>query len=220
MGGAVSSPPTRPVTRPRPLRLGLTGGIGSGKSTVAAMLQRLGAALVDADAISRASTAPGGAAIEPIRAAFGPEFIATDGALDRDRMRAEVFANPDAKRRLEAIVHPIVREQIEVQCEHATADCVVLDIPLLVESPSWRERVDTVWVVDCQPETQIQRVMQRNGWPREQVEAVLAAQASRTQRLAVADTVIDNDRASLEQLDTRVRAAYAETRCRFGMMKL
>lgn len=201
----------------RPIRLGLTGGIGSGKSTVAAILQRLGATLVDADAISRASTAAGGAAIAPIRAAFGESVIAPDGALDRDRMRALVFSDPGARQRLEAIVHPIVRAEIDHRCTHASTDCVVLDLPLLVESPAWRERTDTVWVVDCLPETQVQRVMQRNGWPREQVLAVLAAQASREQRLAVADTVIDNDHATLEQLDTRVRGAYAQMRHRFGL---
>lgn len=199
------------------LRLGLTGGIGSGKSTVAAMLQALGAALVDADAISRASTAAGGAAIAPIRAAFGPDFITANGALDRDRMRTAVFADAAAKEQLEAIVHPLVRAEIDRQTAQATSDCVVLDLPLLVESPSWRERVDTVWVVDCLPETQIARVMQRNGWPRAQVEAVLAAQASRAQRLAAADTVIDNDQATLAQLDTRVRAAYAAMRQSFGL---
>ncbi|NIC40139.1 dephospho-CoA kinase [Aquabacterium sp. A08] len=205
-------PPAR-----RPLRLGLTGGIGSGKSTVAGLLRGLGASVVDADAIARASTAAGGAAIAPLRAAFGPDAIGPDGALDRDRMRARVFSDPEAKQRLEAIVHPLVRAEIDRQAATAPGDCVVLDLPLLVESPQWRERVDTVWVVDCLPETQVERVMRRNGWPREQVLAVLAAQASRTQRLAVADTVIDNDQATLAQLDTRVRTAYAAMRQRFGL---
>nr|WP_208299950.1 dephospho-CoA kinase [Aquabacterium sp. A08] len=199
------------------MRLGLTGGIGSGKSTVAGLLRGLGASVVDADAIARASTAAGGAAIAPLRAAFGPDAIGPDGALDRDRMRARVFSDPEAKQRLEAIVHPLVRAEIDRQAATAPGDCVVLDLPLLVESPQWRERVDTVWVVDCLPETQVERVMRRNGWPREQVLAVLAAQASRTQRLAVADTVIDNDQATLAQLDTRVRTAYAAMRQRFGL---
>jgi dephospho-CoA kinase len=194
----------------RPFRLGLTGGIGSGKSTVAGLLQALGATVVDADALSRASTAVGGAAIEPIRAAFGDAFIGPDGALNRDRMRAEVFAHPGAKQRLEAIVHPLVQAAIEQRSAQAASQVVVLDIPLLVESGHWRERVDAVWVVDCTPETQIQRVMQRNGWPREQVQAVLAAQATREQRLAVADTVIHNDGVGLAELELQVRAAYAE----------
>jgi dephospho-CoA kinase len=198
--------PTQPR---RPFRLGLTGGIGSGKSTVAGLLQALGATVVDADALSRSSTAAGGAAIEPIRSAFGDAFIGPDGALNRDRMRAEVFAHPDAKQRLEAIVHPLVQAAIEQGCAQAPSRVVVLDIPLLVESGHWRERVDTVWVVDCAPETQIQRVMQRNGWPREQVQAVLAAQATREQRLAVADTVIHNDAVGLAELEQQVRAAYA-----------
>jgi len=201
----------------RPLRIGLTGGVGSGKSTVAQMLVQLGATLVDADAISRASTTAGGAAIEAIRQTFGESLIDAEGALDRDRMRTLVFQDPTARQRLEAIVHPIVRAEIERQCQTATSDCVVLDIPLLVESPHWRERVHTVWVVDCQPATQAARVMRRNGWPAAQIEAVLAAQASREQRLQAADTVIDNDLATLQQLETQVRAAYAQTRQQFGL---
>ena len=191
-----------------PLRIGLTGGIGSGKSTVAAMLAALGATVVDADAISRASTAPGGAAIEPIRQAFGDAFITPAGALDRDRMRARVFSDADAKARQEAIVHPLVRAEIDRRIAACTADAIVLDLPLLVESAAWRQRCDRVWVVDCTPQTQIRRVMARNGWPREQVLAVLAQQASRAQRLAAADVVIDNDDVDLDTLRERVRRAW------------
>lgn len=191
-----------------PLRIGLTGGIGSGKSTVAAMLAALGATVVDADAISRASTAAGGAAIEPIRQAFGDAFITPAGALDRDRMRARVFSDADAKARLEAIVHPLVRAEIDRRIAACTADAIVLDLPLLVESTAWRQRCDRVWVVDCAPQTQIRRVMARNGWPREQVLAVLAQQASRAQRLAAADVVIDNDDVDLDTLRERVRRAW------------
>lgn len=191
-----------------PLRIGLTGGIGSGKSTVAAMLAELGAPVVDADALSRASTAPGGAAIEPIRRAFGADFITPAGALDRDRMRALVFADPQAKARLEAIIHPLVRTEIDRRIAACAADAIVLDLPLLVESDAWRTRCDRVWVVDCAPETQIRRVMARNGWPREQVLAVLAQQASRSQRLAAADVVIDNDGIDLDTLRARVRQAW------------
>jgi dephospho-CoA kinase len=194
------------------VRLGLTGGIGSGKSTVAAMLADLGATVIDADAISRASTAPGGGAIGPIRQAFGDEFVGPDGALDRDRMRALVFADAGAKARLEAIVHPIVRAEIDRRCAAFDGGVAVLDLPLLVESSAWRERIDIIWVVDCAPETQIRRVMQRNGWPRAQVEAVLAAQASREQRLAIADCRIDNDGVSLEQLQAQVQASYQALR--------
>ncbi len=205
-----------PVPRP-PLRLGLTGGIGSGKSTVATLLQGLGATVIDADAVSRAATASSGSAIGALRAHFGSDFITPDGALDRNRMRAHVFARPEARQALEAIVHPIVRADIERQYQATTTDCAVFDIPLLVESPGWRERLDTIWVVDCQPETQVRRVMQRNGWPREQVEAVLTAQATRAQRLAVADTVIDNDAVTLDDLSRAVTQAYSELRHRFGL---
>jgi dephospho-CoA kinase len=199
------------------IRLGLTGGIGSGKSTVAAMLAELGAVLVDADAISRASTAAGGSAVEAIRVAFGDEFVSADQALDRDRMRARVFSDPSAKARLEAIVHPIVRAEIDRRVAAVTRGVVVLDLPLLAESPAWRERCDLVWVVDCDPETQIRRVMQRNGWPRAQVEQVLAAQASRTQRLAIADCVIANDAATLAELKAQVSQHWQELCHRFGL---
>ncbi|MDO9610604.1 MAG: dephospho-CoA kinase [Serpentinimonas sp.] len=210
-------------THPQPpWRIGLTGGIGSGKSTVAAMLQALGAPVLDADALARACTAPGGAAIEPIRAAFGPAFIGPDGALDRAQMRALVFAQPEARQQLEAIVHPLVRAAIEQACTQlqlqGRSDCVVLDLPLLAESPHWREQVDAVWVVDCTPETQTARVLQRNGWPLAQVQAVLAAQASRAERLALADVVLANDApTTLAQLQAQVQRAYAGQRRQFGL---
>jgi dephospho-CoA kinase len=196
------------VTMSQALRIGLTGGIGSGKSTVAAMLAALGATVVDADALARATTAPGGAAIEAIRQAFGPDFITASGALDRDRMRALVFQDPQAKARLEAIIHPLVRADIDRAIAACRADAIVLDLPLLAESDAWRQRCDRVWVVDCAPETQIRRVMARNGWPREQVLAVMAQQASRAQRLAIADQVIDNDDIDLPTLRARVQAAW------------
>ena len=199
------------------VRLGLTGGIGSGKSTVAGMLQELGATLIDADALSRASTAADGAAMATIRAVFGPDFITPDGALDRDRMRALVFADPAARQRLEAIVHPIVQAEIDRLCAAMTGGCAVLDLPLLIESSAWRERVDTVWVVDCSADTQIRRVMQRNGWTREQVLAVIRNQASREQRLAAADTVIPNEDGSLEELRAEISLQYARLGQRFGL---
>ncbi|TSE21364.1 Dephospho-CoA kinase [Tepidimonas alkaliphilus] len=196
-----------------PLRIGLTGGIGSGKSTVARMLAELGADVIDADAIARAVTASGGAAIEPIRAAFGPAFIDASGALDRARMRALAFSDPQAKARLEAIVHPLVRAEIDRRLAASAADTVVLDLPLLVESDAWRQRCDRVWVVDCEPETQITRVMARSGWPRAQVEAVLAQQASRAQRLAAADVVLANGAATdLDALRAQVLRAWAQRR--------
>jgi dephospho-CoA kinase len=208
---ATLKPPQRPV------RIGLTGGIGSGKSTVAQMLRQLGCQVVDADAISRASTAPGGAAMPAIAQAFGPGFLTAEGALNRDAMRQLIFTNPDAKKQLESIIHPIVRQQIEAACNTPTAPCVVLDIPLLAESRSWQARVDTIWVVDCSPETQIQRVMQRNGWAREQVEPILAQQASREQRLGIANTVLLNDQTTIDELKSQVDLAYGNLQAQFGL---
>jgi dephospho-CoA kinase len=142
-------------------RIGLTGGIGSGKSTVLQMLRELGAAAVDADAISRATTAPGGAAIPLIAQRFGPEFVDGTGALDRVRMRERAYAHPEARRELEQIIHPLVGEEIARQVDAALAAgtrCIVFDIPLLVETGRWRAQVDRVLVVDCEPETQVARV--------------------------------------------------------------
>jgi dephospho-CoA kinase len=196
--------------------LGLTGGIGSGKSTVSAMLVEHGAALIDADANARSVTAPGGAAISPIRAQFGDALITADGALDRARMRELAFRDPAAKRQLEAIVHPLVGELGRQQLEAARAaghGCVVYDIPLLVESGRWRALLDAVLVVDCRPETQVARVMARSGLTDEAVRAIMAAQASRAERLAAADTVIYNDGISLDALRNAVHR-FAEA---FGL---
>lgn len=192
-----------------PLRLGLTGGIGSGKSTVAHMLVELGAALVDADAAARSVTAPGGAAIEAIRTAFGDDFIGPDGAMDRARMRAHVFSAPQAKQQLEAIVHPLVGLATEAQASAALARgsrCVVFDIPLLVESGRWPARLDRVLVVDCSTETQIARVTQRSGLTPEAVQQIIATQATRARRLAAADAVLYNDGMDLHQLGGCVEA--------------
>lgn len=192
------------------LRLGLTGGIGSGKSTVAQMLHARGAQVVDADAIARQVTAPHGTAIESIRATFGPAFVTPDGAMDRDRMRALAFTDPDAKKRLEAIVHPLVGQGIEAQyqaAQAAGARCVVFDIPLLVESGHWRNRLDKVLVVDCLESTQITRVMARSPLTETAVRQIIQAQASRAQRLAVADAVIFNDGLTLAQLQQEVHQA-------------
>jgi dephospho-CoA kinase len=192
------------------LRLGLTGGIGSGKSTVAQMLHALGAQVVDADAIARQVTAAHGTAIESIRTAFGPVFVTPDGAMDRDRMRALAFTDPDAKKRLEAIVHPLVGQGIEAQyqaAQAAGARCVVFDIPLLVESGHWRSRLDKVLVVDCLESTQITRVMARSPLTQATVRQIIQAQASRAQRLAIADSVIFNDGLTLAQLEQEVQKA-------------
>ena len=188
------------------LRLGLTGGIGSGKSTVAALLAGRGARVLDADAASRASTAPGGRAMAGIRRVFGDAFVAANGGLDRDRMRERVFADPAAKAQLEAIVHPCVHQAMQEQLATMDGGCAVFDVPLLVESGRWRERLHAVLVVDCDAETQVARVVARNGWTREAVERVIAAQATRAQRLAAADAVIFNGAGrTLEQLHADVR---------------
>ncbi|SFU63850.1 dephospho-CoA kinase [Polaromonas sp. YR568] len=198
------------------LRIGLTGGIGSGKSTVARTLVACGAALVDADAISRAVTAAGGAAIPEIAAQFGSHLVAADGAMDRERMRQLAFDDPGARRRLESIVHPLVGLETLRQYEQAAGAgkrCVVFDIPLLVESGRWRQQLDQVLVVDCSEATQIDRVMARNGWPRDVVEKILAGQASRSQRVAAADICLYNDGVSLDALDAEVRRLAG----RFGL---
>ena len=191
-----------------PLRLGLTGGIGSGKSTVAQLLADLGAGVVDADAISRATTAAGGAAIPLIQQQFGDAFIGGEGALDRERMRQHVFADPQAKSQLEAIIHPLVGQQIAAQAK-ALADtgktCLVFDIPLLVESGHWRKSLQRVLVVDCEPATQIKRVMARSGLAAAEVQKIIAAQASRARRLSAADLVLLNDGISLQELAAQVK---------------
>lgn len=194
--------------RTTPFTLGLTGGIGSGKSTVAQMLATHGAAVIDADAISRSTTAAGGAAIPQILAQFGAAFVTADGALNREQMRLHVFSNPQAKAQLEAIVHPLVGQQIADQAQaHGAAGkaCIVFDIPLLVESGHWRKRLQRVLVVDCSEATQVSRVTARSGLPADQVQHIMAAQASRSRRLAAADTVLCNDGMGLPALAEMVR---------------
>ena len=174
------------------LIIGLTGGIGSGKSTVADLFAARGATLVDTDLIAHALTGPGGAAMPAIREVFGTAVIAADGRLDRPAMRALAFSDPSARKRLEAILHPMIREQSVREVSAATGSYVILVVPLLVESGTWRERAHRVLVVDCPVEVQIERVMRRSALPRDQVLAILAAQATREARLAVADDRIDN----------------------------
>ncbi|MBC7435834.1 MAG: dephospho-CoA kinase [Bdellovibrionales bacterium] len=192
-----------PVTR-----LGLTGGIGSGKSTVAQMLAELGAAVIDADVSSRALTAAGGGAINAIKQAFGEAFITPEGAMNRDAMRALAYADADAKKRLEAIIHPLVGEESRRQTQ-AAMDAghrlIVFDIPLLVESGHWRQRLGSILVVDCTAPTQISRVTQRNALAPAQVQAIINAQASREQRLRAADAVLFNDGLSIDGLRGEVR---------------
>ncbi len=187
--------------------VGLTGGIGSGKTTVANHFAELGVTLVDTDLIAHQLTGPGGMAMPAIQAEFGAGVIAADGRLDRAAMRQLAFSDPAARRRLEAILHPLIRQESERQLAAATSAYAILVVPLLVEGGRPRERAQRVLVVDCQPQTQIERVMKRNNLPREQVEAILAAQASRAQRLAAADDLIDNDGAP-DTLAERVLALH------------
>jgi dephospho-CoA kinase len=174
------------------LRIGLTGGIGSGKSTVAAMLSHLGASVIDSDAIARRLTAPSGAAIPAIRDAFGDRVLRDDGSLDRDAMRMLVFSNPDAKAALESILHPLIAAETAREASALGGDVQVFDVPLLTESRHWRQRVHRILVVDCDVATQVKRVAMRPGWTPQTAERVIASQASRAARRAIADAVIVN----------------------------
>lgn len=178
------------------VKIGVTGGIGSGKSTVCAGLFQNGLALVDADQISRALTEVGGEAIGPIAAEFGPEFISANGAMDREKMRRLVFEDIAARHRLEAVVHPLIRRNFQHKLDEAQAQgffAVVCEIPLLVEGKTWIPQLDFVLVVDCSPELQVQRVTQRSRLAVEAVRKIMASQATRAQRLACADAVILNE---------------------------
>ena len=176
-------------------RIGLTGGIGSGKSTVAGFWIEAGATLVDTDAISRLLTATGGAALPAISVQFGPQMIGADGALNRALMRERVFHDPRAKHQLEALLHPLISAQALAEADAAGTALVVFDVPLLVESGRWRARVERVLVVDCEEATQIERVVQRSKgtWTHAAVQAVIDQQAPRAVRRACADAVIYND---------------------------
>lgn len=205
------------MTSPRIWRIGLTGGIGCGKSTVASMLANWGAAVIDADAISRNLTAAGGRAIPEIRRLFGDAVIGSDGAMDRQAMRSKVFTDPQTRQQLEAIIHPLVaqitREQVQSAIDQGK-HCLVHDVPLLVESGErWRAQVDRVLVVDCETTTQRERVVARNGLAPQEVDRIIAQQASRAQRLACADLVIFNQGLSLEGLRLQVR----EVALHFGL---
>lgn len=194
------------------MRLGLTGGIGSGKSTVATMLAARGAAVVDTDAIARALTGPGGAAIGAIAAGFGADVIGPDGALDRAAMRALAFGDAGARSRLEAILHPLIGAQAQAEAalaEGAGVPLLVFDVPLLAESRQWRARVQRVLVVDCSEATQVRRVAARPGWSEVMAERVIAQQASRMLRRSIADAVVFNDGITLDALDSEVDALLA-----------
>ncbi|WP_183016628.1 dephospho-CoA kinase [Achromobacter sp. UMC46] len=191
-------------------KIGLTGGIGSGKSRVADMLGEWGATLVDTDEIARALTAPDGAAMPAIEHEFGPQALTPDGALNREWMRERAFSDPQARLRLEAVLHPAITEETRRQADAATGLYLVFVVPLLVESlPRWRTRVDRICVVDCDPETQVARVQSRSGLTEPAIRRIMAAQAARASRLEVADDVIVNDGAtSPEQLRAQAKTLH------------
>ena len=194
-------------------KIGLTGGIGSGKSKVADLLATWGAAIVDTDVIAHDLTAPGGAAIEPIRQEFGPEVIAPTGALDRQAMRELVFSSPEVRHRLEAIIHPMISSVTQQRASQAQGCYLVYVVPLLVESlkqsSRWRDQVDRICVVDCDPATQVSRVQARSGLTPEVIARIMSAQASREDRLAVANDVVLNDgQTTLDDLVRRSRTLH------------
>ena len=198
------------------LRVGLTGGIGSGKSTVLQMLVGQGATAIDADAISRSLTAAGGAAMPAIAQLFGARFVGADGALDRALMREQAYAHPEARKALEAILHPLIGADIDRQVQAAQgagSSCMVFDVPLLVESGRWRQQLDQIAVVDCSVATQIARVVARSALQPREVEAIITAQAPRMLRLAAADVVLCNEGITLAQLQQEVERAAQ----RFGL---
>jgi dephospho-CoA kinase len=192
--------------------VGLTGGIGSGKTTVADMFAARGAAVIDTDLIAHQLTAAGGAAMEAIRSQFGEQFVTAAGALDRARMREQVFADPAMKHRLESILHPLIHTETERAAMQAQGCYLIYVVPLLVESGSWQKRVTRVLVVDCPEQVQIERVMARNGLTEAQVRAIMAAQVPRATRLAAADDVIINDRnhTSLAPQIDRLHTLYTQ----------
>lgn len=190
------------------LRLGLTGGIGSGKSTVSAAWVALGATLIDTDAIARQLTAPNGAALPALRDRFGPKAIDSEGALNRHYMRELVFSDERHRIALEAILHPLIREETTRLSANSKSALIVFDIPLLVESGRWRTQLDKVLVIDCLESTQIKRVVSRSSWTQEAVLAVIHQQASRAARRACADSVIYNEQLSVIELNAQVQALY------------
>ncbi len=198
----------------RPLRIGLTGGIGSGKSTAAKMLAAVGAHLIDTDAIARELSGPSGAALPAIAAQFGAHLVSDTNGLDRVAMRAHVFTHPHARQQLEQLLHPLIQSLAEARATAAGDPTLVLfDVPLLVESGHWRQRVDRVLLIDCDEAVQRHRVLQRPGWTAEQLVGVLAAQTTRARRRQAADAVIDNSSLTLEGLRGALQALLAHWGC-------
>ena len=196
------------AVRARSFSIGLTGGIGSGKSTVADMFAARGATIIDTDLIAHQLTADGGTAMTAIRSQFGNEYILPDGAMDRTKMRALVFADPSAKARLENILHPLIRSHSETAAAEATGSYVIFAVPLLVESGNWKKRVTRVLVIDCPEAIQVLRVSKRSGLKEAQIRAIMATQVSRTDRLAAADDILLND-GNTDQLESQVARLHA-----------
>lgn len=201
-------------TAPAPFAIGLTGGIGSGKTTVANLFEALGATIIDTDALAHQLTSPGGQAIDPIRMTFGEAFITPDGAMDRARMRDHVFTDPMERHKLESLLHPLIRQAADAAREAMTGLYPIFVVPLLFESGTWRARLSRVLVVDCPEDVQIARVMARNNLPEATIRAVMAAQMPRQERLALADDVIENtgDMASLQERVAHLHAMYLSQR--------
>jgi dephospho-CoA kinase len=194
--------------RTGPYVVGLTGGIGSGKTTVAKLFETLGAGLVDTDEIAHELTRPGAAALERIRRRFGDDYLTNQGTLDRARLRALVFRDPAARRDLEAILHPLIRAEASERVRASPASYVILVVPLLIETGAWSDQVQRMLVVDCDENTQIQRTMARSGLSADEVRAIMATQAERAQRLEAADDIILND-GGLAELGEQVRRLHA-----------
>lgn len=192
-----------------PFCVGLTGGIASGKSSAAALFEELGAAIVDTDAIAHELTRPGTSAMATIRNAFGPSYVSADGSLERAKMRQLVFSDPAAKAKLEAILHPLIREQARARIVAAQQPYVIVVVPLLVETDAYRDLIERILVVDCREELQIARAMQRSYLKESEVRAILAAQLPRTERLARADDVIDNN-GGIEALRQQIQKLHAK----------
>ena len=190
--------------------IGLTGGIGSGKTTVADMFAARGVPVIDTDLIAHQITAPGGVAMPLIESTFGPEYVAADGSLDRAKMRTRVFSDNAAKAQLESITHPLIRAESERQRNAAQGPYHIVVVPLLIEAGERASKVERILVVDCPVDTQIERVIRRNAFTRDQVLAIIAHQATREARLAAADDVVVNDSAAtLETLQREVEALHA-----------
>ena len=199
-----------------PFCIGLTGGIGSGKSTVAELFRRLGAGIIDTDSISHELTLPGAPGHNAIVSVFGPEYLHDDGSLNRARLRAEIFAHPATKAKLESILHPMIRQRVQEELAECGAPYVILVVPLLIETGAYANLVQRILVVDCPEEEQVARTMARSGLSAADVHAIMANQVKRQARLAAAQDIIHNEanQAALEaqvaELDQRYRLLASE----------